>query len=128
MARERRRKRPRDSIDTNEKQPAKKADMLLWALGVGIFLGLLGFIVGITNNIRDAIVLAIVGFALGSFGGAISVAGIRWPRNKDMTDYKGDIPGWGPHGKYYENPLLERMAEEEYRMKYKNSDDDDEDE
>ena len=92
MARKRVRKRPRERDDKEEKQPIKKANALLWALGVGIMLGALGFILGSTNNLRDGIVLAIVGFVLGAFGGAISVIGTRWPTYRYRAGWSRKMP------------------------------------
>ena len=134
MARKRRRNRPRTHSHTNEEEgfegrqsdSPKKANTPLWALVVGLLIGMIGFSGGLVSSLHDAIILGSLGFIVGAAAGAIAALGIQWPRNKDMSDYSGKVPGWGPYGKHYENPLLEMMAEEEYRQKNKARQDADE--
>ena len=115
MSHRRKRNRPRDDDVQEEKQLVKQANTLLWSLGTGLLLGGLGFIAGISNNLPNAYSLTIFGFALGAAGGAFSAWGVGWKRNKDTTDYTGKVQGWGPHGRRYDNPVLELLAEEKYR-------------
>jgi hypothetical protein len=128
MKRRRKRNRPRDIDDKEERPPIHKANILVWSMAVGILVGLLGLTVGLTIDLPTATKLAIIGFVLGAGGGAIAAMVDRVPTNKYRSGWKRKFPRvatwWRP-----ESPVP-HLSDEYYYHKhepYRNDEEEDKD-